>query len=224
MHTLVIKRHLLHLSPVSSFQVSKEAPECISPQVHLQRFSWSKEKFCLEIWPHLALSPQTPITTHTGAWQKGGEEQQHGPTQCDTTRSPPASPLPPLRTPREADGASQSRGTSVSLVLSENKLTAQHSHAAGRSGAWPSYASPLPAGNSPPWKDPFARAIQILFAHLHPERSWEHDQRFLKKPLWQFLLESFKCSQDRGLQILVLFTEHVAYASAELKCRDPFCV
>lgn len=39
--------------------------------------------------------------------------------------SPLASPLTPPRTPREAAGASQSRGTSVSSVLSENKLPAQ---------------------------------------------------------------------------------------------------
>ena len=96
------------------------------------------------------------------------------------TRTPLARPLPPLRTPREAAGASQSRGTSASPGLSENKLPAQHSHAAGRSGAWPSYAFPLPAGNSLPLKNPFTTEIQTLFADLHPERSWERNRRFLK--------------------------------------------
>lgn len=44
------------------------------------------------------------------------------------------SPLPQLCTQGEAACASQSRGTSASLVLSENKLPVQYSPAAGRNG------------------------------------------------------------------------------------------
>lgn len=197
-----------------SSQVSDEAPECTSPAHTLTKteLSWSKPKFYLETWPPSAPSPQASMVAHRGARQKGGEERQHGPTRCDTTRDPPASLLPLPHTPGEAAGASQSRGTSASSVLSENKLPAQHSPAAGKSSTWPSYAFPLPAGNSPPWKHPFAREIQILFAHLHPERSRERNQRFLQKPLWQFLLELFKRSQDRGLQIFALFMERTVHA------------